>query len=367
MQKLRLSEILKAKRTALGSFDALAKAITEAGGGIGVDRRKLQRLVALAGQDLKAGDIAKSENDVNLRISELVALNAFLSPTGDGLAAHPIFDQPSILAALTERSELVFLHAAQPNDKRQSTEVSVWDVRCQAEIMNSVNAYRANIGITMQEVMNREPKNRPDGEIGGWEKWFADDRDASIVSIGSPRACRASERMLAKMFKVEAFEKTVRAEQSLPFHFIWARRTDKFGSRFAGDAYSIKRLDSQLASAIRRNPLTSMGLRVGDTVHPARMGGETWKDYGIIAAQRRRSGQLWLALCGLTGPTTYAAAKAVRSLINVIPQNPVGKNSAVQWAVVEADIEKTDMPGDARRVIRQEIIDGPKVWTGGDG
>ena len=122
MQKLRLSEILKEKRTELGSFEALAKAINDAGSGAGVDRRKLQRLVALAGQDLKAEDIAKSDNDVNLRISELIALNAFLSPTGDGLAAHPIFDQPIILAALTERSELVFLHAAQPNDRRQSTQ-----------------------------------------------------------------------------------------------------------------------------------------------------------------------------------------------------------------------------------------------------
>lgn len=364
MQKLRLSEILKEKRTELGSFEALAKAINDAGSGAGVDRRKLQRLVALAGQDLKAEDIAKSDNDVNLRISELIALNAFLSPTGDGLAAHPIFDQPIILAALTERSELVFLHAAQPNDRRQSTEVSVWDVRCQAEIMNSVNAYRANIGTTMQEVMNREPKKRSDGEIGGWEKWLDDDRDASIVCIGSPRACRASERMLAKMFKVEAFERPMRAEESLPFYFMWGRGSDTFVSRFAGDAKSVERLDSQLASAIRKNPRTAMGLRVGDTVHPVRIGGENWKDYGIIAAQRRRNGQLWLALCGLTGPTTFAAAKAVKSLVNVIPQNPVGKNSAVQWAVVEADIEKTDMPGDARRVVRQKIIDGPKVWTG---
>ncbi len=188
----------------------------------------------------------------------------------------------------------------------------------------------------------------------------------SIVCIGSPRACRASERMLAKMFKVEAFEQPMRAEESLPFYFIWARGSDRFSSRFAGDAKSIERLDSQLASAIRKSPARAMGLRVGNTVYPTHIAGNKWKDYGIIAAQRRRNGQLWLVLCGLTGPTTLAAAKAVKSLANVLTPSPVGEDSAVQWAVVKAAIETTEMPGDARKVIGQEIIDGPKVWTGGE-
>lgn len=366
MQKLRLSEILSAKYKELGSFDALAKAIIKAAGGTGVDRRKLQKLVGLAGKDLEMGDLAGAAEDVNLRISELMALNAYLSPMGAGLAARPIFDQPSILATLAERSEVVFMFGAQPNEERQNIEVSVWDVRCQGEILNSVNSYQANISITMEDVMYRAPEKKGGPEIGGWEKWFTDVHDASIVCIGSPRACRASEFMLAKMFNVEYFAETTREEERLPFLFIWARETDKFGSRFAGDAESIERLDKALAASIRMDPKTTMGLRVDGTVHASRGQGSRWKDYGIIAAQRRSSGQLWLVLCGLSGPTTYAAAKAAKSLADIIPPNPVGEDSKVQWAVVKSVIEKTPMPGDARKVVGQEIIGEPKLWSPGD-
>ena len=41
--------------------------------------------------------------------------------------------------------------------------------------------------------MYRAPEKEGAGEIGGWQKWFTDGHDASIVCIGSPRACRASE------------------------------------------------------------------------------------------------------------------------------------------------------------------------------
>ena len=149
MQTLRLSEILAAKKKELGSFDALARAIAKAGDGIGVDRRKLQRLAALAGKDLVLKKLVKTDDDVNLRISELVALNNFLTPMGAGLAARPIFNQPTILATLAERPVVVFMFGAQPNKQRKNIEVSVWDVRCQAAILNSVNAYRANISIKM--------------------------------------------------------------------------------------------------------------------------------------------------------------------------------------------------------------------------
>ena len=366
MQTLRLSEILAEMKIELGSYDALAKAIAKVGGGVVVDRRKLQRLAALAGKDLEKENLATNGGDVSLRISELVALNNFLTPIGAGLAARPIFNQPTILATLAERSEVVFMFAAQPRKERENTEVSVWDVRCQGEILNSINAYRANIRITMEDVIYRAPEKPGGPEVGGWEKLFTDNHDASIVCIGSPRASRASEYMLAKMFNEKLFAKITRAEKLLPFHFIWAPETDKFGSRFAGDAASIEGLDRSLASAIRKDPRTTMGLRVGDRVHPVRSQGNRWIDYGIIAAQRRSNGQFWLALCGLSGPTTYAAAKAAKSLADLIPPNPVGEHSKVQWAVVKSVIEEDpNMQGDASNVAAQGILGGPELWSQG--
>ena len=361
MQTLRLSEVLAAMKRKYGSFDALAKEIAEGGGGATIDRRKLQKLAALEGMDLEREDFVRMKGDVNLRISELVALNKFLTPMGAGLATRPIFNQPTILATLAERPEVVFMFGAKPDEKRKNIEVSVWDVRCQAEILNSVNSYRANTRIKMEDVISRAPEK--DGkEFGGWEKWFTDNHDASIVCIGSPRACRASEIMLAKMFGVKPFEDVKRAAETLPFHFIWARDTDPFGSRFAADAGSIERLDGALARAMRRDPKTAMGLLVNNTVLPAPYQGDRWIDYGIIAAQRRSSGGLWLALCGLSGPTTYAAAKAAKTLADIIPPAPVGEHSKVQWAVVKSVIDNNEMPGDSREVAGQEISGQPEVW-----
>jgi len=69
----------------------------------------------------------------------------------------------------------------------------------------------------------------------------------------------------------------------------------------------------------------------------------------------------------LSGPTTYAAAKAARSLADIIPPAPIGEHSKVQWAVVKAVIEKDstseDGRGDAREVAGQEILDQPEVWV----
>ena len=366
MQRLRLSEVLLAKYNELKSCDALARKISEAAGGTGIERRKLQKLLGLAGKNLDMKTLAGTTDDVSLRISELMALNAYLSPMGAGLAARPIFDQPSILATLAERSEVVFMFGAQPNEKRLNKEVSVWDLRCQAEILNGINGYQSNISITMVDVMYRAPEKENGEEIGGWEKWFTGVHDASIVCIGSPRASRASEYMLAKMFNVERFEIARRGEEQLPFHFIWARETDRFGSRFAVDADSIESLDKPLAASIRMDPKKTMGLRVDGAVHASRRQGRRWKDYGIIAAQRRSSGQLWLVLCGLSGPTTYAAAKVVKSLADIIPPNPLGEHSKVQWAVVKSVIEKADTSGDEPSVEGQEIVGEPKLWSAGD-
>lgn len=125
-----------------------------------------------------------------------------------------------------------------------------------------------------------------------------------------------------------------------------------------------------------------MGLCVDRTVYASRRQGWKWKDYGIIAAQRRSSGQLWLVLCGLSGPTTYAAAKVLKSLADIIPPNPFGEDSKVQWAVVKSVIEEKPktrdppsaaepkaearIPGDTRRVVVQEIVGVPKLWSEGD-
>jgi hypothetical protein len=55
------------------------------------------------------------------------------------------------------------------------------------------------------------------------------------------------------------------------------------------------------------------------------------ESYGVCIAQRRRGGQIWLVLAGVTCPATYAAAcLADRLALPLHPTRP-GQPSLVHW------------------------------------
>ena len=84
--------------------------------------------------------------------------------------------------------------------------------------------------------------------------------------------------------------------------------------------------------------------------------------YGqIIRSKRRRTGVVWLAITGLSGPATYAASRVVKTIAEGIPPARAGENSPILWAVVEAQVELESMPGDPRRVLSQVVVD-QQIW-----
>ena len=124
--KLRLVDVLRQQRDRLGSFDKLAQAIHTASG-VSIDRRKLKNLV---------GDL-----DVSLRISELRALDTYLAPLGEGLAAKPVFERSAILAEIAQSLEVAFVLGSLPRRGFRRVDISHWDVRSMIEVLRSLNHY----------------------------------------------------------------------------------------------------------------------------------------------------------------------------------------------------------------------------------
>jgi len=336
---LRLSKILRKEKERLGSYDGLAKAISDASKGKGIDRRKLNRLAE--------GD------DVSLRISELVALDAYLAPRGEGLSVRPLFEQAGILAELSQAASVVFLLGSQPRIPEQRIDMSRWDVRSTAEIIRDMHRYRASIHFDIEDVIYPKPDQITGSKKEPWEKWLGETQ-TSLVCVGSPRACRATEVVLCKMFEVKPFAAPVRGEKKLPFYFVWPHEEHMFESRFADDGQSIQDIDPILAEEIQQRRFGAMALRTENGVLGVRQRGTAWTDYGVVVAQRRATGQIWLVLCGLSGPATYAAARAVKLILEAIPRTePVGQHSPIVWTIVEAAIQLGRVSGDPRDVVAQ--------------
>ena len=178
-----------------------------------------------------------------------------------------------------------------------------------------------------------------------------------MCCIGSPRSCPAAELMLASMFKVKPFRKPT---SSLPFHFIWSPKTLKFHtSAFALDAEDIEAENHKLAKEILEEK--AWALKVADILYEVhRVGRKEWSVYGVVAAQRRAGGRVWVVVAGLSGPATYASALAVASQkTGSLPEIPEhGGRSEVLWALVEATVRQgPETYGDNREVVGVEVLE----------
>ncbi len=349
-QKLRLIEVLRRERDRWGSYDRLSIEIAAASGGVTVDRRKLKNLV--------------SGKDVSLKISELNALDAYLAPLGEGLATKPVFEQSAIMAELAQSVETTFFLGSIPRGKLGRIDISHWDVRSMIEILRSLNHY-GQMQIDIEEVVYQPEKEDLAQGIND-ETWFArlKNGQGSLVCIGSPRVNRATEVVLSEMFDVAPFQAPlVGDEPSLPFYFIWPKDRADFVSHFSLDGPSIEGAYPVFAKEISAGNPNVMGMSFDGRVLPVHRGGEDWLTYGIIAAQRRYTGQIWLALAGLSGTSTFGVARTAKTIVEALPWAVTGKNSAVLWAVVETAVETdASLSGDKRIVRAQRIIHGPKLW-----
>ena len=306
-----------------------------------IDRHKLERLIA--------------HEDVKLSVSELNALDAFLAPFGEGLAEKPLFEPAGIVAEIARDSELTFLLTSDPAQGMRPTDISTWDFRSTIEVMRAVQGL-GRLQVDLEEVEFRKGM-KPSAGSYKREAWYQRlaGQSGALVSIGSPRVAWSSEITLSEMFAIAPFSPPGGDGPALPFRFFWPEQHVYFPSSFvsARPACAEDTGDGE----------GMMGLFLGKQLLTAPHRGPTRIDYGIIAAQRRRTGHIRLVIAGLTGAATLAAAQALTSLTERIPDGKDGADSPVLWAAIEADVQ-SDQEQDGRRRLGDDprVVRGPEVW-----
>ena len=88
----------------------------------------------------------------------------------------------------------------------------------------------------------------------------------------------------------------------------------------------------------------------------ARQGAREWREFGVVAIQRRQGGLIWLVIIELKGPTTCASAKAIRYVIDTgAPSRKHNKHSEILWGVKSTDIKMNyGISEDKRKIIREQ-------------
>ena len=372
--KTRLARVLLEQRKRLGSYDRIAEQISRACEGEGIDRRKLKKLA--------------EGGDVTLKISELARMDAYLSQIGEGLTQKPLFEAPGILQALGESGDVALLYGSYPHPDVKRTDLVHWDIRSAATLTRDIQRFGQGTHLRMHDIFNREGE-----EITGKESWFEllEDDGPSVVSIGSPRACPATEAILAKMFDKDIGRTPVFPQTPLPFYLVWpSNKKRSLRSSFSIPPRGFETYDKEnnlgfledhdalggllttekfyCDRKIRKMESTNRGTEERDAENTSQQTVvERSTSHGIIAAQRRPNGRLWLVLSGLSGPATYACAKLLQSVLVALPSpGRTGEPSPVMWLVVSASIlwkDSESMPGDARVLTGQQLVGDPRYWS----
>jgi hypothetical protein len=81
-------------------------------------------------------------------------------------------------------------------------------------------------------------------------------------------------------------------------------------------------------------------------------------DYGIVAAQQRSSGGVWLVVAGLSGPGTYAAVMALLDSSSSLPKPKSRRSATTTFAGIRAEFALHSGPvdGDARKVPKWTVL-----------
>ncbi len=112
---------------------------------------------------------------------------------------------------------------------------------------------------------------------------------------------------------------------------------EKFRSAFALTTVELSAQQKDIGARVRANQSHAFGL--GDKVFEVTRTGKSWQMHGIVAAQRRPAGNLWLVVSGLAGPATCAAAKLVPDIRAMLPWQP-HRISPVLWVPVIAHVKE---------------------------
>ena len=278
----------------------------------------------------------------------------------------PVLEIRNICEALGEKQRVVFMYGAKPRPEEQRTDNSRWDTRSNGELIRQFTLAGGQHQIEYMDVLWTNPVDPVALLNEEWYRVINDDR-ASIVSIGSPLAALSSELMMARMFDVPPFmPPKVTTRKPVPFFFVWLHKiASNFHSAFGLSAEDLQTDYPELAERVRKNQSTAVIMDKEVRESPIRA--SEWTMYGIIAAQRRSAGNVWLVVAGLHGPATYGAAKVVQDICEELPWPSHGK-SPVLWVPVKVLVgagtaKATD--GDVRIVKKAELDGSPRFWVPG--
>ena len=357
-----LRERSKQKRGYLGLSEAITKAYRQnmiepsalAATAVIIDRRKLKSL-------------AEHDRNVNLSMVELEALHAYLEQLEEGLTHRPFFNFTSLVQELAES-----LDAAVIVPSRMGAEgpgLNYWDWQATAEIQRTVNLFSNTISFDLVDVARSNQETKP-GAGKRWQRLFGESGPSSVICIGSPRSNRATEKALRSMFRPLPKEKDRWA--NLPFNFVFLSGEGQGGlpSLFSRPVDQLKGTHEKLVADVEAKK--GWGLIVGNKsfLSQAAFKGKPSqsnmvkriRSYGVIAAQRQEH-RLVLAVAGLTGPGTLAAASRLSAMTGPLPRRGGPQENAVLWSVVETVVDTTRMRDGGPPVLEaHRFAVEPSLW-----
>jgi len=304
---------------------------------------------------------------VGLTWDHLVALHTYFKERGASLQHLPILETRGVFEALGHQQRLVFMYGAKPRPEEQRTDNSHWDTRSHVELVRQASLLGGHFKIDAQDVLWRSPVHPDAVSSEPWHR-ILDEDQASVISIGSPLAALSTEIMLARMFDVKPFEPPhVSTKPPLPFFFVWLHKiAADYRSAFGLTCNELRPDHPELAKRVQHNATTAVIL--GDTVHESPTKSHEWTMYGIIAAQRRVAGNVWMVVAGLHGPATLGTAQVVKDITDELPWSSKGP-SKVLWVPVKVLVragkaKPTD--GDVRVIVGTEMDGKPRIWPEAD-
>jgi hypothetical protein len=350
LQHLIAREI-KRCRSAAHLAQLINDANSQAGSKFKVDRRTLLK-------------IRDEPGKVGLTLNILTALNEYFKQFGEGLHKLPILATRGLVEPLFDAKRLVFMLGAKPRPAERRVDLSRWDALALAELVREASGFDRRYEFDIEDILWRCPV---DPLAIKSEKWYSllEMERTSVISIGSPLAALSSEVMLARMFNVEPFERPrFSTKLPLPFYFVWAPRLARsFRSAFGLTWQELAPEFKKLAQEVKENRTAAFILN--GVPHPVPTGGKSWTMYGIIAAQRRACGSVWLVVSGLAGPATLAAARLVKRIDAELPVTQ-NQNSQVLWMPVEVPVKtarsSSVASGDLREVGDAKLVGDPNFW-----
>jgi hypothetical protein len=361
MPTLRLQTMVAHEIMRLGNSARLAAAINDAnaraGSSFKIDRRTLRK-------------IRDEPGNVGLTLGMLIALHQYFKTIGQALTRLPILMTRGVVEPLCDSECMVFMLGARPRPTERRVDLIQWDALALAELVGAASRADRRQEFDIEPVLWRR-QVAPSALRS--EKWYSllDKDRTSVISIGSPLAALSSEVMLARMFNVEPFQRPrFSTKFQLPFYFVWLPRVARnFQSAFGLTAEELELDFKTLAPQVREGRSAAFILK--GVAYPVPAEAKSWTMYGIIAAQRRASGSVWLVVSGLAGPATLAAARLVRFLNAELPiPAKEHQDSAVLWMPIKANI-KVGQPsgvesGDLREVVSCEFMGEPNYWPAPD-